>query len=205
MGSAKKAAKIGDRFGDIEIIGEAPPKISGGQPRTCWKILCHRCGKVKVTTWDSIQKSSTCGCASAANRKYSHICDRCGTDFLGGITARYCPSCKAEIDDLKGKKGGNARVKIPITCCDCGAVFYAGTKVAKRCPACRPAAHRKSNAESAQRAKNGDARKIGSEAVCPDCGNPFVLKNGFQKYCDGCAKNHPNYGWKSIKKYYGKG
>lgn len=197
-----KAAKIGDMYGQLEIIDEAPPKISGGIKNTCWKVRCHLCGQEKVMMWQHIRRGGACGCMGAAKRKYTHTCEKCGAEFLGGATARYCPACQKEMDDLKGQKGGNDRVKIPVVCCDCGAVFYARTKVAKRCPACRPAAHRKSNAESEKRKRAGTSRKIGSEVICADCGKTFILKTGTQKYCPECVKNHPGQGWASIKKYY---
>lgn len=87
---------------------------------------------------------------------------------------------------------------------DCGAHFVAGSKKALRCPECRKKAKRESNRLCAQRRKNGTARRLGEAYSCADCGKPFILKNGFQKYCPDCEPKHAIQSWKEYKEKYAK-
>lgn len=60
-----------------------------------------------------------------------------------------------------------------------------GYPKSKRCPECQAKVDRERKKE---RRKNGPARKLGSEDFCKNCGKPYIVKSGLQKYCPECAE-----------------
>lgn len=70
-------------------------------------------------------------------------------------------------------------------CQMCGAAFKGGPR-AWYCPDCRQA--RKIMQKREQNAKQaaGTTRKLGSTDHCENCGKPYTVNSGLQKYCPNC-------------------
>lgn len=200
-----KKSHVGERYGYLEVIGEAPPQKDGvsGHPSTCWLVLCHSCGQKKVMRWQNIKKARSCGCINVNSAKEERACERCGAHFIGTKFTRYCPDCQEWFKEQQGKKG-NSVMRFHTKCELCGKPFEAGSKNAKFCPDCKLAARRQRKRLYYQRVKSGTNRKLGGETICADCGKPFILKSGFQKYCPECEKIHRILTWKDFKGKYGK-
>lgn len=198
-----KKNHIGERYGYLEVIGEAPPQKDGvsQHPSTCWLVLCHHCGEKKVMRWQNIKKSTSCGCINVNTIKKDKICEMCGATFQGNRTTIYCPACRKKIIAQQGGKG-NSPTSISIKCEMCGKPFIAGTVTAKYCQDCRKIARRKNNLMSYYRKKDGTARKIGKEYNCASCGKPFTLKSGFQKYCPECEERFLVRSWEDFREKY---
>lgn len=104
------------------------------------------------------------------------ICKKCGAEFYGNAENLYCKECAKEI------KSHVMRWRI---CKDCGIEFLGGPR-ALRCPVCRENARKEA---AARHKKNGTARKIGSIDYCEQCGQPYTVVSGRQKYCsDSCQR-----------------
>lgn len=201
-----KKNHIGERYGYLEVIAEAPPKISGVAKKsyTCWWVLCHNCGSKKIMQWQHIAKAKSCGCINANTIEEDKTCEMCGATFQGSRTTVYCPECrKKRIAEGFGE--GKSPVQISVKCEMCGKIFTAGTVTAKHCPDCRKVARQKANLAGYYRKKDGKARKIGEEYSCASCGKPFILKSGFQKYCPECEERRSVRSWDDFReKYPGK-
>lgn len=74
----------------------------------------------------------------------------------------------------------------PRTCRMCDTTFPGGPR-AWYCPDCREARHAASAAAYRERKHSGSVREIGSTDVCVNCGEPYVVVGGNQKYCAKCA------------------
>ena len=71
---------IGDKFGRLEVTGEAEPSIrSNGHRRRCWTVECD-CGTVKVVKDAALKcgEAASCGCAVQARNEW----------FDDGVTTR---------------------------------------------------------------------------------------------------------------------
>lgn len=73
-----------------------------------------------------------------------------------------------------------------LTCSDCGREYTGHIKTI-RCPECQAEADRRHNAEYRQRKMAGQAREIGSTAICERCGAAYTVESGLQRYCKACA------------------
>lgn len=73
-----------------------------------------------------------------------------------------------------------------LTCSDCGREYTGHIKTI-RCPECQAEADRRHNAEYRQRKLAGQAREIGSTAICERCGAAYTVESGLQRYCKACA------------------
>lgn len=73
-----------------------------------------------------------------------------------------------------------------LTCRDCGREYTGHIKTI-RCPECQAEADRRHNAEYRQRKRAGQAREIGSTAICERCGAAYTVESGLQRYCKACA------------------
>ena len=105
-----------------------------------------------------------------------HICKSCGKIYLSDNCENVlCPAC-AE----KSKKN----VFREKTCAVCGASFI-GYPRSKYCAQCRPIVQRELNRKHK---KEGTQRKIGSIDLCVNCGKPYTVNSGRQRYCSTCAK-----------------
>ncbi len=72
-------------------------------------------------------------------------------------------------------------------CQMCGVVFKGGPR-AWYCPDCRQA--RKIMQKREQNAKQaaGTTRKLGSTDLCENCGQPYTVSSGRQKWCPNCRE-----------------
>lgn len=101
-----------------------------------------------------------------AKREVTHICEDCGTTFVGSYTARFCPDCR--------KKRQQANAKAVRRCVVCGKEFF-GNARAKYCPDCRVQVRRENYQRHVQRKKEGQAIVRGeSIGTCEVCGKPFI-------------------------------
>lgn len=107
-------------------------------------------------------------------------CKKCGTDYWTKPGDSYlCPAC-AEKSRREGVLGNR-------TCADCGVTFL-GYPRSKRCPACQREARKEAYRRSKERKKAGTTRPIGSTDICQNCGQPYTVTSGLQRYCPDCAK-----------------
>lgn len=105
-------------------------------------------------------------------------CVRCGKLFEGTFDATLCPDCAAT------SKSNNVRLR---TCKICGKQFLGGPR-AWYCPTCREERRREKDREYQRRKRAGKTRKIGSIDYCQNCGKPYTVEGGRQKYCPACAE-----------------
>ncbi len=68
-------------------------------------------------------------------------------------------------------------------CKQCGRIFSGGPR-AWYCPDCR---HERKKESERRHKKRGAMRPIGSTDRCINCGNPYTVMGGLQKYCPDCA------------------
>lgn len=89
-------------------------------------------------------------------------------------------------------KQNNVKKPKEFVCQMCGDKFLSFANHASYCKYCRDKRHLMKVKEHKARLESGETRKIGSEQVCPECGNTFILKSGNQKVCENCVKKHNN-------------
>lgn len=107
-------------------------------------------------------------------------CKACGTIYWTKAGDSYlCPKC-AESK----KKTGVYQSRICVTC---GKTFL-GYPRSKYCPDCRKDAQREATKRSRARKKAGTVRPIGSVDICQNCGKPYIVTSGLQRYCPDCSK-----------------
>lgn len=88
-------------------------------------------------------------------------------------------------------------------CVWCGVMFSGGPS-ARYCPSCRKERIKQTHRESTERARRGATRKLGSRAICANCGEYYVVNGGLQKYCENCKDTMYKVvdNAKSTKYYY---
>lgn len=118
------------------------------------------------------------------------ICPRCGDIFLAEKEQFLCPACRY--------KAAHEPRLVDHVCKQCGKEFVGGPR-ASYCPKCRE--WRKAEA-SKRHKKNGTFRKIGSTDLCENCGNPYIVNSGLQRYCPECGKKLLAEKTKPIKRAY---
>ena len=118
------------------------------------------------------------------------ICPRCGDVFLSEKEQFLCPACRY--------KAAHEPRLVDHVCKQCGAEFTGGPR-AIYCPKCRKI--RKAEADRRHK-KNGTSRKIGSTDICENCGKPYIVNGGLQRYCPECAKKILAEKMKPIKREY---
>ena len=74
----------------------------------------------------------------------------------------------------------------PRQCRTCGTTFPGGPR-AWYCPDCREARRTASASAYRERKRAGNVREIGSTDVCVNCGGPYVVIGGNQRFCRKCA------------------
>ena len=117
-----------------------------------------------------------------------HICKNCGKIYLTDKPdSTVCQACAAAIrKDVSRRK----------VCAICGIEFI-GYPRSKYCAQCKPAAQRAARAKCR---KNGPTRPIGSTDLCENCGKPYTVAGGLQRYCPECAKTVVHENIKSAKR-----
>lgn len=107
-------------------------------------------------------------------------CKKCGTDYWVKAGDSYlCPSCAEEA-----RKNG---VFVNRTCASCGITFL-GYPRSKYCPDCRKEAQKAANKRYKEQKKAGKTRQIGSTDICQNCGKPYTVTSGLQRYCPDCSE-----------------
>lgn len=118
-------------------------------------------------------------------------CKLCGGDVLPPRRSYCSDACTHEwkkrskrIDAPRSSPGG--KLYIPHNCSDCGQKYIGHIKT-KRCPDCQKTANLRASAECKRRKALGNTRKLGSMDLCENCGKPYVVNGGKQRYCKDCA------------------
>lgn len=83
----------------------------------------------------------------------------------------------------------------------CGAEFE-GYPRSKYCPVCQKIEKAEASRKSKQRKKSGTTRAIGSIDICQNCGQPYTVTGGLQKYCPDCAEKVTKENIQSHKRTY---
>ncbi|MCM1228390.1 MAG: hypothetical protein NC320_13385 [Clostridium sp.] len=78
------------------------------------------------------------------------------------------------------------------TCQICGEEFQSASNRAKYCVYCRDKAQVLRNKAYKKKKEAGTSITIGSEQICPICGNPYTVTSGSQKCCKNCQKKQTN-------------
>lgn len=124
------------------------------------------------------------------------ICVKCGSPFDGEKEQRLCPECRSA--------SRSATVKRERTCQMCGALFLGGPR-ARYCPPCRAERERAHTREYQARKRAGKTRKLGSVDYCVECGKPYTVSGGLQRYCPDCAPVAVQETVNAHKREYAKG
>lgn len=107
-------------------------------------------------------------------------CKSCGKDYWVKSGDSYlCPECAENA-----RKDG---VHVNRVCAICGVTFL-GYPRSKYCPACREEAKKLSYKRYKQQKKAGNIRQIGSTDICQNCGKPYIVTSGLQRYCPDCSQ-----------------
>lgn len=109
--------------------------------------------------------------------EYIRTCRRCGAVLsITGKSGKYlCDACRKQA-----KRETVYRERI---CTVCGA-SYLGAPAAKYCPECRLQIKRE---RDKMHKRQGYARKLGSTDTCQQCGKPYTVASGTQRYCPDCT------------------
>ena len=106
---------------------------------------------------------------------YKRECLICGAP-LPKYRRKYCSDECAKRTPRMSSLSKSERRPHEIICQDCGKPALVFTS-AKRCPECQ---------RNYRRKQNGQARKVGSEAICKKCGRSYTVNSGHQLYCKNC-------------------
>lgn len=107
-------------------------------------------------------------------------CKKCGEVYWTRSNDSYlCPKCADE-----SRKTGVYQNRI---CATCGVTFL-GYPRSKYCPECQKAAKAEAAKRCNERKKAGKVREIGSTDICQNCGKPYIVTSGLQRYCPDCSK-----------------
>lgn len=107
-------------------------------------------------------------------------CKSCGKDYWTKAGDSYlCPEC--------AQKSRKESVLKERTCATCGIAFL-GYPRSKYCPECQRKAKAEASRRSKERKRTGKVREIGSTDICQNCGKPYTVTSGLQRYCPDCAK-----------------
>jgi hypothetical protein len=76
-------------------------------------------------------------------------------------------------------------------CQQCGNIFNSTANRASFCPDCRKIRQNERSKAYRHKIEKGlMTRTIGEKEICPECGQPYILKSGSQKVCENCRKSH---------------
>lgn len=121
-------------------------------------------------------------------------CKKCGEVYWTKSNDSYlCPRCAEE-----NRKNGVYQNRI---CATCG-ISFLGYPRSKYCPECAKAAQREAEKRSRARKKAGKTRSLGSIDICQNCGKPYTVTSGLQKYCPDCSKYVVGENIKELKRAY---
>lgn len=105
---------------------------------------CLSCGKTFQTNRIDQTKCTACLEALRSTTIRDRVCRQCGTSFLGGPRAWYCPDCRKDRKkerDKRFQKNGAQRLLGSIDLCViCGKEYTVNSGRQKYCPDCAPAA-----------------------------------------------------------------
>ena len=154
------------------------------------------------------------------NNKKSNLhprtCRTCGTSFLGGPRAWYCPDCredrKREADrrSSERRRAGIARELGSIDfCVRCGEPYTIEGGLQKYCPDCRPDAIREMDQIQGMeyyhrtKDKNNPIRNVRRQIPprpCAICGTMIQPRNSRTTCSDECAKEQRRR-WQAVGDY----
>lgn len=77
-------------------------------------------------------------------------------------------------------------------CGICGEEFQSASNRAKYCVYCRDKAQVLRNKAYKKKKEAGTSIAVGSEQICPICGNAYTVTSGSQKCCKNCQKKQTN-------------
>lgn len=104
------------------------------------------------------------------------ICKRCGKPLpTGRKYAYFCEDCS--------KIAKRETVIRPRTCKECGVIF-SGYPRSFYCPEC---SERRKKENAARYRKSKNKRPIGSEDICQNCGEKYIVCGPLQIYCKNCS------------------
>ena len=125
------------------------------------------------------------------NGPRARVCVVCGKYLPKGRAAYCSDECRAESARRRARQNrawreNKSSVYWEFVCPDCGKIVYGHIKN-KRCPDCQVAHNKILRAQYRERQKRGHCRTIGSMDLCQNCGKPYIVEGGMQKYCKICA------------------
>lgn len=119
------------------------------------------------------------------------VCKICGAPLQGKRRSYCSDACARDGANIMHRvKVRKERPKSPVyterACRDCGVVMLLHI-ASKRCPDCQREANLAAGRECQRRRRKEQTRKIGSTDLCQNCGNPYTVNSGLQRYCKACA------------------
>lgn len=156
-------------------------------------------------------------------------CRQCGTEFMGGPRAWYCPSCRAErrreqgtLSKRRERKGQTRKIGSTDKCEVCGTKYTVNAANQRYCPNCAPERIREVDREQSRgwlkRAveKHGEEyrqehlrrkakawRKNKKEHICPMCGG--IVPAGKKRNCSArCQSAATRYAYAKYSYKHGR-
>lgn len=162
---------------------------------------CVACGKVFATNRTEQTKCDDCLSAARSTTLRTRTCRTCGTTFLGGPRARYCPVCRAERRKAQEKKyqtvGFSRHLGDIDNCVICGGEYVIRSGLQKYCPDCAPGAIREIDCAQANRwnaehdycARRREKPRSGIK-ICAVCGKEMTPGTPTVTCSQACAAAH---------------
>lgn len=184
-------------------IRRATSSIGCGCQIARMKRICLRCG----AEFEGYPRTRYCPDCKAKEKllknaskpvksgKALRKCKCCDKNFWAdaGSDVYMCPECAQ-----KARSGSVLRTRV---CQMCG-VEFEGYPRSKYCPDCQKIAKAEASRKSKQRKKSGTTRAIGSIDICQNCGQPYTVTGGLQKYCPDCAEKVTRENIQAHKRTY---
>ena len=179
-----------------EINAQRPEYLLNGKRQTL--RICRICGE---TFYDPRTGITLCRkCASEQKRKAvlkEHICKSCGSTFIGGTRAYYCPDCRLEIKRARGreyKRNGTSRPLGSTDICElCGKEYTVTSGIQRFCKACGEEKTKQQNREGAKKRMNkiiqsGNRPSRSVQRVCVVCGAAFTSNDSALTCSPECSQ-----------------
>lgn len=179
-----------------EINAQRPEYLLNGKRQTL--RICRICGE---TFYDPRTGITLCRkCASEQKRKAvlkEHICKSCGSTFIGGTRAYYCPDCRIEVNKKRQrdhKRNGASRKLGSTDICElCGKEYTVTSGIQRFCKACGEEKTKQQNRESAKKRMNkiiqsGNRPSRSVQRVCVVCGAAFTSNNSALTCSPECSQ-----------------
>lgn len=131
------------------------------------------------------------------------VCVICGKP-LPPKRRKYCSEqCQRAAEKnakhpYSGKPRGNPDAIWTTQCVDCGKTIICHIR-SFRCTDCQHAVNARRNAA---RQRNGPERPLGTVDICQNCGKPYIVTGGLQKYCKACASVATRKATRAHKREY---